>query len=70
MNVEATRTQASLHALEFLVSQLIKALPEEQRDQMLEMARARFTGHQPDYDTEALVVVFSAFGKPGEWRKP
>ena len=69
MDIEANRTQASLHALEFLISQLIKALPQDRQDEMLEAAKSRFKDHRPDYDVDALVVIYSAFGKPGEWRK-
>lgn len=68
MNVEANRTQASLHALQFLVSELIKSLPQERQDEILDAAKRAFTGHRPDHDTDALVVVYAALGKPGEWR--
>lgn len=69
MDINADRTQAELHAVQFLVAQLIKQLPQERQDEMLEAAKARFTNHARAYDIDALVVIYAAFGKPGEWQK-
>ncbi len=63
--------EGRLVALEYMLSQLLKDIPQVQKDAMLAEARGRFTGHshRPNFDAEAMVVVKSAYGVPGPDRK-
>lgn len=65
--MENDALEGRLLALEFILGQLIKPLPQEQKDALFAEAKARFTGHHhmPAADSEALVVVKSAYGRPG-----
>ena len=65
--MEDNATEGRLVALEFILGQLIKPLPQAQKDALFDEATKFFTGHRhkPGMDSEAMVVVKSAYGRPG-----
>lgn len=65
--MENDALEGRLLALEFVLGQLVKPLPQAQKDALFAEASARFTGHhhKPNLDSEAMVVVKSIHGRPG-----
>lgn len=65
--MENDAIEGRLLALEFVLGQLIKPLPQSQKDALFAEASTHFTSHhhRPNLDSEAMVVVKNAFGRPG-----